>query len=140
MVPAKLRFCLFLIRISVFIVMCVWTLDKFVNPDHAVMVFQKIYMIEGFSKGLAYLFGALQMIVIIAFLFGYVKTLSYGIVFLMQLAATVAPWKMYMKPWEGENILFYAALPMLAAIFTLFLMRREDTILSRKKKLHQPKM
>lgn len=34
---------LLLLRLSVFLVMLMWTLDKFVNPDHAAAIFQNFY-------------------------------------------------------------------------------------------------
>jgi hypothetical protein len=47
----KLRISLFLLRLGVFVVMLMWTLDKFVQPDHATTVFAKFYMLEGLGRG-----------------------------------------------------------------------------------------
>ena len=38
----RLRISLLLLRLGVFVVMFVWTLDKFVAPDHAARVFDRI--------------------------------------------------------------------------------------------------
>jgi hypothetical protein len=33
----------------------------------------------------------------------------------------------YLNPWEPNNLLFFAAWPMLAACFSLYLLRELDT-------------
>lgn len=40
----KLTLSLFLLRLSVFIVMFMWTLDKFVRPSHASLVYETFYL------------------------------------------------------------------------------------------------
>ncbi len=43
----RVRLPLFLLRAGVFIVMLMWTLDKFIHPGHAAGVFKKFYSIGG---------------------------------------------------------------------------------------------
>ena len=45
----RVRLPLFLLRAGVFIVMLMWTLDKFIHPGHAAGVFKKFYSIGGIS-------------------------------------------------------------------------------------------
>jgi hypothetical protein len=40
--------------------------------------------------------------------------------------STFSSYKQYLAPFEGPNLLFFAAWPMLAACFTLFLLRDQD--------------
>lgn len=40
---ARLPVCLLLLRVTLFLVMGVWTIDKFVEPAHAVHVFEGFY-------------------------------------------------------------------------------------------------
>jgi hypothetical protein len=42
---ARLAPALLLMRLGVGLVFAIWTLDKFVNPDHTVRVFSHFYMI-----------------------------------------------------------------------------------------------
>jgi len=48
-VTVRVRLPLFLLRLGVFVVMFMWTLDKFLNPKHAAAVFDKFYHIQGLS-------------------------------------------------------------------------------------------
>lgn len=47
MTDRRLLWSLLFMRISVFLVMLMWTLDKFAHPDHATKVFAHFYFIEG---------------------------------------------------------------------------------------------
>ncbi|MEM9155249.1 MAG: hypothetical protein AAGB13_09460 [Cyanobacteria bacterium P01_F01_bin.33] len=123
----RLPTALFLCRLSVFVVLLVWVLDKFINPEHAAAVFAKFYFISGLSNGMAYVLGALQLSLVIAFLIGFQKTWSYGLVMLMHGISTVSSYKQFLNPYAEANILFFAAIPMLAACVTLFMLRDYDS-------------
>lgn len=118
---------LLLTRISVFIAMMIWVTDKFVQPDHTAAVFQAFYGVSGITTGLAYILGTLQLIIMVGFLLGYQKRITYGLVLLMHTASTLVSFPRYLAPFESSNILFYAAWPMLAACFTLYYLRDLDT-------------
>ena len=125
---SRLRISLLILRLGVFIVMFMWTIDKFVNPSHAAKVFSKYYMFDGLQTNMAYAVGAIQLIIVLAFLVGFKKRFSYGTVLLMHLVSTLTPWQKYLfEPWS--NLLFFAAWPMLAALVALYLLRDEDSLL-----------
>jgi putative oxidoreductase len=126
----NLKKALLALRLGVFIVMFMWTLDKFVNPNHAAAVFSKYYMIEGLSVSIAYFVGALQMILVFCFLLGVKKKWSYGAILIMHTISTLSAFAMYLNPWGPKNLLFFAAWPMLAAIYALFVLREEDSLLT----------
>jgi len=107
-----------------------WALDKFVNPEHSAAVFKKYYMIGDLGQSASYVVGGVQMLLLFAFLFGIWKTWTYGIIFILHSISTVSTWKQIMAPWEGTNLLFYAAIPMLCAIAALWLMRKEDRLMT----------
>ena len=122
----RIGWSLFSLRLGVFIVMGVWTLDKIVNPDHALKVFEKFYLIPSGVVGPVMMFIALaEAVLLIAFFAGIKKRLTYGLVFLFHAVSTFSSWKMYIDPFG--NMLFWAAWPMLAACFALYLMRHMDT-------------
>lgn len=127
---SKLAFSLFLLRISTFLVLGMWTLDKFLNPQHGASIFERYYQIPGLSITTVYVIGTIQAVVILAFLVGFKKRLSYGLVLLMHAVSTVSAWNKYLDPWVVPNLLFFAAFPMLAAIAALYLLRDEDTYLT----------
>lgn len=128
----KLSKALFSLRLGVFIVFFMWTIDKFVNPGHAAAVFKKFYLIEGLGAYLSYGLGALQLAIVIGFLLGMKKRFTYGALLVMHFISTFSTWEMYLDPWGPRNLLFFAAFPMLAAIYTLYVMRNSDTYLTIK--------
>ena len=122
----KLRLSLLLLRLGVFIVMFMWTLDKFVNPDHAIGIYKQFYFLSGVPTGIMYALGAAEMVIILGFVVGFMKRWTYGIVLVLHAVSTLSSLGRYLDPWK--NLLFFAAWPMLAACVTLFLLRDEDTL------------
>jgi putative oxidoreductase len=125
-----MRMALFLTRVSIFVVFLVWSLDKFLNPSHASKVFQHFYFSPAFGPGVSYAIGALQLAISVGFLLGIRKKLTYGAVLLMHFISTSASYQIYLKPFAMPNMLFFAAFPMLAACYVLFILRDQDTLLS----------
>lgn len=127
--PRHLPLALFLLRVSVFIVFLIWTLDKFLRPDHASSVYQNFYFSPALSAFVMYGIAAIEMIIIAGFLLGVRKRLTYGAVLLFHLISTASSYKQYLAPFESMHILFFAALPMLAACYALYMLRDHDTLL-----------
>jgi len=125
-IEEKLRLSLLLLRLGVFIVMFMWTLDKFVNPDHAIGIYKQFYFINGISSSIMYALGAAEMLILLGFLAGFMKRWTYGIVLVLHAVSTFSSFGRYLDPWK--NLLFFAAWPMLAACITLYLLRHEDTL------------
>lgn len=69
----RLQWSLLSLRVTIFIVMFVWTLDKFVNPAHGMAIFEKFYGIGGVPEMAVYVMGALQLALVLAFLAGLAK-------------------------------------------------------------------
>ena len=117
---------LFLLRLGVFIVMFMWTIDKFINPDHAAAVYKTFYFLGEFSTTAFLIIGVLEMLILVAFLLGIKKTLTYGLVLVFHSVSTVSTLPRLLAPFDG-NLLFFAAIPMLAACWALFSLRDLDT-------------
>ncbi len=122
---ARLQWSLLALRLGVFIVMFVWTLDKFVNPAHAAAVFEHFYGLAGFSKEIFYALGAAQLVLVLAFVIGLKKRLTYGLVLVLHGLSTFSSYKQYLDAFN--NLLFFAAWPMLAACLALYLLRDADS-------------
>ena len=123
----RVPLALFTLRISIFVVMLMWTLDKLIDPDHAALVFEKFYQISGFEQVYFYIIGIAELALLLAFLVGYKKTISYGLVFIFHAISTLSSYNQYLDPYTYPNLLFFAAWPMLAACFTLYYLREYDT-------------
>ncbi len=129
----KLELSLFTLRIGVFVVMFMWVIDKFINPEHTSRVFENFYMFGGLTENTAYIIGGIQLVIYIAFLFGIKKRLSYGLVLIMHALSTLSTYRQILDPWATPNLLFYAAIPMLSACLALYLLRERDTLFTIKK-------
>lgn len=116
---------LLLLRLGVFIVMLMWTLDKLINPQHSGAVFEHFYGLGGLSSTAFTIIGALQLLLLLAFVAGFMKRFSYGLVMLFHTVSTLSSWQQYLDPFN--NLLFFAAWPMLAACIALYMLRDMDT-------------
>lgn len=121
----RIETALFALRLGVFVVMLMWTLDKLVNVAHASSVFENVYGLAGLGPGVLAAIGIAELLLILAFLVGYRKRISYGSVFILHAISTFSSYRQYLAPFD--NLLFFAAWPMLAACFALYLLRDLDT-------------
>lgn len=115
------------LRLGVFLVMLMWTLDKFVNPAHASRIFSNFYGVDWLSQNSSGIIGGLEMLLILAFVTGLWRRWTYGAVLLLHAFSTFVSYKQYMAPFD--NLLFFAAWPMLAACLALYWLRDWDTLL-----------
>lgn len=126
--PGRLRVSLLSLRIGVAIVMLAWSADKLLRPEHAAGVFGTFYALPGLGDAVFYSIGTLQLLVVLAFLAGAWRSWTYGAVLAMHAISTFSSFRQYLAPFEGPNLLFFAAWPMLAACLALFLLRDADTL------------
>jgi len=126
----RLPQALLALRITVFLVMFVWTINKFVDPGHASAVFANFYFLGGIGSPVFMVLGAVELVIILLFLAGIAKLWSYGLVLVLHAVSTLSSWQQYLNPYDGANILFFAAWPMLGACFALFWLRDHDTLLT----------
>ena len=128
MLEDRLRPALLVLRVSLFVFMAVWVADKFFNPAHTAAVFSAFYSIDGVGTTMSYLLGVAQGLLLIGFVFGFAKTYTYGAMLVLHAASTLVSFPRYLAPFDGANLLFYAAWPTLAAFIVLFLLRDHDTL------------
>lgn len=122
----RIAAALLALRLGVFIVMLMWTLDKFINAAHASRIFANFYGLEGWGPAVLAAIGVAELLLIGAFVIGYQKRFSYGGVFVLHAISTVSSYRQYLDPFN--NLLFFAAWLMLAACFALYLLRDLDTM------------
>lgn len=123
---APLARSLLALRLGVFIVMLMWTLDKFVNPMHAGKVFEAFYGIDWLTQNASYVIGAAELLLILAFVTGLWRRWTYGAVLILHGISTLSSYKQYMAPFD--NLLFFAAWPMSAACLALYWLRDWDNL------------
>lgn len=116
-----------MLRVSVFVVMLIWTIDKFVRPEHAISIFDRFYVVKGVGAEVVYSLAVAELLLLIAFVAGFAKRVTNGLVLLLHGLSTFSFYGQYLHPFEKANILFFAAWPMLAACFALYYLRDLDT-------------
>jgi putative oxidoreductase len=121
------------LRLSVFLVMLMWALDKLINPEHTAQVFATFYSVRGLGEAAFRVIGLAELILLAAFVLGFRKRVSYGLVLLLHAVSTFSSYRQYLDPFN--NLLFFAAWPMLAACFTLYTLRDLDTSVPRLPRL-----
>src|SRR6266487_3077926 len=119
---------LLVLRVTVFVVILVWTIDKFVRPSHAASVYEHFYFLRGLGPATTYVIGAVELVVLIGFVIGFAPRLTYGLVLLFHAVSTLSSFRQYFHPFESVNLLFFAAWPMLGACFALYYLRDLDTL------------
>lgn len=124
----NLPIALFILRVSIFILMAMWSIDKLLNPGHAAAVFENFYFISGMSGTVLLVIGLVQLAIEVAFVLGLWKFWTYGFVMVTHAISTISSWQQYLDPFN--NMLFLAAIPVLGACIALFMLREEDRYLS----------
>ena len=129
MASHTLRLPLFLTRLSIFLFMLPWQLMRFTKPDVINNISNKYYKFSMPEIG-STITGVLMIALLIAFLVGFKKKISYLLVLLLHGIGTVMTIPNLIPGLEGYNQLFLAAVPALAAMLLLYVLRDEDTMLS----------
>ncbi|MDO6687598.1 MULTISPECIES: hypothetical protein [unclassified Agarivorans] len=115
---------LFCLRLSIGLVFTMWALDKVLVPEHAIKVFSGFYGLNLSSNVLIGL-GLAQLAFIAAFVLGLWRNVTYLAILVLHAASTFSSFAKYLDPFN--NLLFFAAWPMLAACLALYLLRDYDT-------------
>ena len=121
---------LLVLRVTVFLVMLIWTIDKFVRPAHAISVYEHFYFLRGLGPAVIYSIAVAELLLLLGFVSGFAPRFTYGLVLLLHAVPTFSSFREYFHPFEGVNILFFAAWPMLGACFALYYLRDLDTLWS----------
>jgi putative oxidoreductase len=121
---------LLVLRVTVFVAMLIWTIDKFVRPGHAISVYEHFYALHGIGSTVMYGIAAVELAILLGFVIGFAPRVTYGAVFLLHAVSTLSSFRQYFHPFDGPNLLFFAAWPMLGACFALYYLRDLDTLWS----------
>lgn len=119
----QLAIGLLLTRLSIGLVFLMWALDKVLMPDHAIKVFAGFYGLT-ISTNFSIILGLLQIAFVLAFVVGYKKNITYLSVLVLHAISTLISFPKYLEPMS--NLLFFAAWPMLAACYFLYVLRDYD--------------
>ena len=125
----KMEIGLATIRITTAAFFLVWSIEKIVAPEIAQKVFARFYA-SNISTGVSITLGILQTAIVLLFLAGLFKLWTYGALLGMHAVSTLSSYEPLLNPYTPPNHLFWAAVPTLGALIALFLMRKEDQLLT----------
>ncbi len=125
----RLPLGLLVLRMALGLFVLQWTLEKFIKPAGMTRIFDHFYGIE-LAVNMPMVIGALELVVVLAFLAGAYKRITYGLLFLFHAGSTLSTYDQLLHPYQATNHLFAAAVPVLAAFCLLYLARESDTMWS----------
>jgi len=124
-----LKLPLFLTRLSIFYFMLPWQIMRFTKPESISRISDKYYKFAMPEIG-STITGVLMIALLIAFVLGFKKKISYLLVLVLHAVGTLMTIPYLIPGIEGYNQLFLAAIPTVAAMLLLYCLRDEDTMLS----------
>ena len=125
----KIAVSLLVLRLATAAFFLVWALEKVVAPDLAQRVFETFYLTAP-TTGQVIAIGVVQLAIVLAFLAGWLRFWTYGAVLVMHAVSTLSTYEQLLNPYQPPNHLFWASVPLLAAILLLFVLRADDRLLS----------
>ncbi|MFQ5535521.1 MAG: DoxX family protein [Sphingomonadales bacterium] len=120
---------LLVLRIFLGLFFLQWTVEKFIKPAGTAKIFDHFYGID-LAAGMPMIIGVVELVIVIAFLAGFHKRISYGLLLLFHAGSTLSSYDQLLHPYDKGNHLFAAAVPVLAAFWLLYWLRDHDTIWS----------
>ena len=76
----RIAICLLVLRLTIFLVMLIWTIDKFVRPEHAGSAYEHFYFLPGFGATIIYVIGVAELLLLLGFVIGFAPSVTYGLV------------------------------------------------------------
>jgi len=125
-----LKPALLLTRVLIFLFLLPWQTLRFTNHEGAAGIASRYYKISTLPPTVGLAIGVFMMALLLAFVTGFKKTISYGLVFLLHAMGTIMTIGVLLPPYEGPQRLFLAAMPTAGAMLLLWVLRKEDTLLS----------
>ena len=129
MATHTLKLPLFLTRLSIFYFMLPWQLMRFTTPESVIGIAKKHYKFT-MPEAVPMITGVLMMILLIAFVMGFKKKISYLLVLILHALGTLMTLPKLIIGLESFYILFAAAIPVVFVMLLLYILRDEDTMLS----------
>lgn len=128
-----LRIPLFFTRISIAYFLLPWVLMRFTKPESAEGIAAKYYKISSMPDIATTLIGVFWVLLLIAFVIGFKKRISYGLILIFHTIGTLFTLPYLIVGTESAKLTFFAAIPVIGAMWLLYTMREHDTLLSLNK-------
>ena len=106
-----------------------WSIEKLILPGATARIAGNFYGVTLPVEG-SYALGIAELIVSLALLVGFYRTISYGLSLLIHTVTVVVSWRQLFDPWglaKVGNHLWISTWPTWGGFAALFLMREWDT-------------
>ena len=106
-----------------------WSIEKLILPDATARIASNFYVVTLPVEG-SYSLGVAELILALALLVGFYRTISYGLSLLIHTVTVVVSWRQLFDQWglaKVGNHLWISTWPTMGGFAALFLMREWDT-------------
>ena len=126
----RLSTALLILRLSLGVFLLLWALEKFILPQTTAEIWASFYKIP-ISGAIITILAILQTLLAIAFIVGFLRSITYGIALGINAITFISTWRQLFDPWgltSGESInhLFLAGIPVLAGFIALYILHPWD--------------
>ena len=128
-IDRRIPTALLILRFFLGIFLLQWSIEKLILPDAAARIASSFYGVM-LPASASYLLGVAELILSLALLFGFYRTVSYGLSLLVHTVTVVVSWRQLFDPWglaKIGNHLWLSTWPTWGGFAALFLMREWDS-------------
>jgi uncharacterized membrane protein YphA (DoxX/SURF4 family) len=128
-IDRRIPAALLILRFFLGIFLLQWSIEKLILPDAAARIASSFYGVM-LPASASYLLGVAELILSLALLFGFYRTVSYGLSLLVHTVTVVVSWRQLFDPWglaKVGNHLWLSTWPTWGGFAALFLMREWDS-------------
>ena len=144
----RLSTALLILRLSLGVFLLLWALEKFILPQTTAEIWASFYKIP-ISGAIITILAILQTLLAIAFIVGFLRSITYGIALGINAITFISTWRQLFDPWglasgESVNHLFLAGIPVLAGFIALYILHPwdrwslDDWLKNRHTRSHPP--
>lgn len=126
----KLEIALLILRLSIGAFLVAWASLKFIRPEWMVNIFRNAYGQAWVTQDMAFFVGSIQALLVLAFLIGFARTITYGLVTIMHATGVIGSIPGLISFTNYPNNLMWAAVAVLGALVSLFILREWDNLFS----------
>ena len=119
---------LLILRFFLAIFLLQWSIEKLILPSAAASIARNFYGVT-LPVSASYALGVAELILSLALLLGFYRTISYGLSLLVHTVTVVVSWRQLFDPWGLGKVgshLWLSTWPTLGGFAALFLMREWD--------------
>jgi putative oxidoreductase len=128
-IDRRIPAALFILRLFLAVFLLQWSIEKLILPDAAVGIARSFYGVA-LAVPASYTLGVAELILSLALLLGFYRTISYGLSLLIHTVTVVVSWRQLFDPWglaKVGNHLWLSTWPTWGGFAALFLMRARDS-------------